>query len=234
MLRCENVTKKYRGKTAVNNLSITIDPGRIYMLLGPNGSGKSTWMKMCAGLVSPTSGTIFFEDREMQIKDKADITYMPTEAYFYSYMTWKDAENYYTDFFPDFSRERFEDLMADFHLDLKEKISKMSTGMMAKGKVALALARESKLCLLDEPLNGIDIIARDQILEAVRAARNARRAFIISSHLVEELEKMSEEAIFMKNGDLYLTGKIPEITARENMSIADLYKEIYKDVEVTC
>ena len=234
MLQCEDIVKKYRGKTAVNHLSLTVQPGRIYMLLGPNGSGKSTWMKMCAGLVSPTSGRILFEGGELGTKAKAHIAYMPTEPYFYSYMTWKDAESYYSDFFEDFDRSRFEELMSDFRLDLKEKISKMSTGMLAKGKVALALARKANFSLLDEPLNGIDIIARDQILEAIRRSTSPERAFIISSHLVEELERMSDEAIFMKNGELYMSGSIAEITAREKMSIADLYKEIYKDVEVTC
>lgn len=230
MLTCENLVKTYRNLRAVDGLTLSLLPGRIYMLLGPNGSGKSTWMKMCAGLIQPTSGELLFEGERITSKAKERISYMPTEPYFYSYMTWKDAENYYADFFRDFSRERFEQLMGDFHLNRKDKISKMSSGMTAKGKVALALARDSHLCLLDEPLNGIDIIARDQILEAIRRAASPQRTFVISSHLVDELEKMSDEAIFMKNGQLVLMGSVPGLREKEQKSLAELYKDIYSDV----
>jgi len=231
MLQCDHLTKKYRGLAAVNDLSLHLEKGKIYALLGPNGSGKSTFMKIAAGLIQPTKGRIRFENTPIGTYSKTHIAYMPTEAYFYSYMTWQDASRYYSDFYQDFDPEYFRKLMQEFHLDLNQKISKMSSGMMAKGKIALALSRNSRLCMLDEPLNGIDIIARDQILAAIKAAASTEKTFLISSHLVDELEAMTDEAIFMKNGSLVLSGNVHELTASHGKSLTELYKEIYYDCQ---
>lgn len=103
---------------------------------------------------------------------------MPTESYFYSYMTWKDAGHYFADFYEDFQPQVYEQLLSAFSLEPKMKISKMSSGMMAKGKAALALSRDASLIMLDEPLNGIDIIARDQILETIQSIALQRKRFL--------------------------------------------------------
>lgn len=231
MLQCSHLIKKYRRKNAVNDLSLHLEKGKIYALLGPNGSGKSTFMKIAAGLIHPTKGHILFENHPIGIYSKAHISYMPTEPYFYSYMTWKDASRYYSDFFQDFDSERFQKIMQEFHLDLNQKISKMSSGMMAKGKIALALSRNCRLCMLDEPLNGIDIIARDQILSAIKTSASPEKTFLISSHLVDELEPMADEVFFIKDGSLVLSGNTRELTASRGKSLTELYKEIYFDCQ---
>ena len=230
MLTCSHLVKKYIQLLAVNDVSLQLEEGKIYMLLGPNGSGKSTWMKIVAGLIHPTSGEILYNNEPIGTETKAHIAYMPTEPYFYSYMTWRDAGHYFRDFYKDFQMDRYESLLAGFHLDPDKKISKMSSGMTAKGKVALALSREAAVILLDEPLNGIDIIARDQILEAIKMYAGPNKMFIISSHLVDELERMSDSAIFMKNGSLERFGDIKERTGASGQSITDMYKEIYSDI----
>lgn len=229
MLQCNHLVKKYRSLCAVNDLTLHLEPGRIYALLGPNGSGKSTFMKIAAGLIQPTSGEIRFENHPIGSYSKAHCTYMPTEAYFYSYMTWKDAGNYYRDFFEDFQMDRYESLIDSFGLSMKQKISKMSSGMTAKGKAALALSRDSRLCMLDEPLNGIDIIARDQILEAIHRYAGGSRSFVISSHLVDELETMADEAIFIKNGSVVLSGTVESLIRQSGKSLTELYKDVYRD-----
>ncbi len=232
MLHCDHLTKKYRSLTAVNDLTLHLKTGRIYALLGPNGSGKSTFMKIAAGLIHPTSGQISFEGHPLDTSSKAHIAYMPTESYFYSYMTWKDASRYYADFYTDFDSDRYQKLMTEFHLDMNQKISKMSSGMMAKGKIALALSRNARLCMLDEPLNGIDIIARDQILAAIKAFSSTDKTFLISSHLVDELETTTDAALFMKNGSLILSGTTEELTRSSRKSLTELYKEIYHDCQM--
>lgn len=229
MLQCTNLVKKYRSLAAVNDLTLHLERGKIYALLGPNGSGKSTFMKIAAGLIQPTSGTILFENQPIGSVSKAHIAYMPTEAYFYSYMTWKDAGNYYRDFFEDFKPERYESLISGFGLELGQKITKMSSGMMAKGKIALALSRNSRLCMLDEPLNGVDIIAQDQILQAIEHYASPERVFVISSHLVDELETLADEAIFIKNGTCVLSGTIEQLTHRAGKPLAEMYKDVYRD-----
>ena len=163
MLKCNNLVKKYMQVTAVDGLNLEICPGKIYALLGPNGSGKSTLMKMIGGLTKPSSGSITLDGEPLNHKTKAKIAYMPTEAYFYNYMSCRDIGKYYQDFFRDFSYDKYIKLLAD--MDLKEnlKAKEMSSGMMAKLKIAVTLSRSSEIVMLDEPLNGIDIIAREKI-----------------------------------------------------------------------
>ncbi|MDD2957558.1 MAG: ABC transporter ATP-binding protein [Lachnospiraceae bacterium] len=230
MLECKNLIKKYRNKAAVDDLSLQLETGRIYALLGPNGSGKTTFMKIAAGLVKPTSGEIFFEQQPIGVFSKSQVAYMPTEAYFYTYMTGKDVGLYYQDFFEDFSMEKYSALLSTMDLDPSQKVSKMSSGMMAKLKIAVTLSRNAKLIMLDEPLNGIDIIARDRIIRTILDSFTPEKTFVLSSHLVDELEKVIDHAIFIKNGRLILEGDAELIRQEHGKSIVDMYKEIYAEV----
>ena len=107
MLQCQNVMKTYGSKVAVSNITTSIEPGKIYALLGSNGSGKTTFMKMVAGLVKPTSGTITFCGQPIGVESKKHIAYMPTESFYYNYMSCKDAGNFYKDFYEDFDENKY-------------------------------------------------------------------------------------------------------------------------------
>lgn len=102
MVECVNLRKKYMTVTAVEDISLNIQAGKMYALLGPNGSGKTTLMKMIAGLTRQTSGTLLYEGQPIGVESKKHIAYMPTESYFYSYMNCLDIGKYYSDFFEDF------------------------------------------------------------------------------------------------------------------------------------
>lgn len=227
MLESKNLVKKYMNKTAVKEISLQIDKGRIYALLGPNGSGKTTFMKMAAGLVKPTSGTITYEGLPIGVQSKAKVAYMPTEPFFYSYMTAKDVGKYYNDFFKDFNFKRYEELLGRMDLELSEKAKTLSSGNAAKLKIAVTLARKAELFMLDEPLNGIDIIARDRIITTILEAATEDTTLLVSSHLVDELEKIIDHAIFIKNGVVELVGDAEELRETRGKSIVELYKEIY-------
>lgn len=227
MLECKEVVKKYITKTAVENITLSILPGKIYALLGPNGSGKTTWMKMVAGLVKPTSGSILFRGEKIGVESKKHIAYMSTEPFYYSFMNIRDVGKYYADFFEDFNITRYEELLQRMELDVKDKAKDLSSGMAAKLKIAATLARKADLYLLDEPLNGIDIIARDHIITTIVEVANDKNAVIMSSHLVDELEKVIDNAIFIKDGTVVLSGDAEKIRIERQKSIVDLYKEIY-------
>ena len=231
MLEANQLMKKYMSVTAVENITLTLETGKIYALLGPNGSGKSTFMKMAAGLIKPTNGSLQFEGNDIGIYSKSHIAYMPTEAYFYSYMTCKDIGKYYNDFFEDFDLDKFNRMLEQMELSQNQKASKMSSGMMAKLKIAVTLCRDAKLIMLDEPLNGIDIIAREKVLNTIIDNFSTDKTFLISSHLVDELEKLVDYAIFIKHGHVELMGQAEELRTTNGKSIVDLYKEIYADCQ---
>ena len=228
MLQCQNVMKKYGGKAAVADITTTIVPGKIYALLGSNGSGKTTFMKMVAGLVKPTSGTITFAGMPIGVETKKHIAYMPTESFYYNYMSCKDAGKFYKDFFEDFDENKYYYLLKEMNLDPDMKVSKMSSGMTAKAKLALTLSRNSSIIMLDEPLNGIDIIAREKVIDTVLKNASPNNAIVMSSHLVDELEKIIDYAIFVRQGEVVMQGDAEELRTRNGMSIVDMYKEIYK------
>ena len=227
MLDSKNVVKRYGGKYAVNDMSVVIEDAHIYGLLGPNGSGKSTWMKMVAGLIVPDDGQITLDGVKIGADTKRHIAYMPTEAYFYSYMKIKDVGKYYADFFEDFDEQQFEKLISEMHLEQSMKVRTLSSGMMAKLKIAVTLSRKAELYLLDEPLNGIDLLARDEVIQTILQNMSEDSSVVISSHLVEELERIIDKAIFMKDGQIVLMGDVEEIRQERGESIVDLYRQIY-------
>ena len=228
VLKCENLVKVYSGCRAVDGLNLELDAGRIYALLGPNGSGKSTFMKMVVGLIKPTEGKIYLDGEEISDKTRARITYMPTENYFYNYMRIKDIASFYKDFYNDFDEDRMYGLLDRMELHFDGKVRNMSTGMLAKLKVAVAVARNSRVILLDEPLNGIDIIAREHVMNTITGYNNEDKIIIVSSHLVDELEHAAGGAVFIKDGRVVMAGNTEDIRSyNDNKSLVDLYKEIY-------
>lgn len=227
MLKCSNLKKKYFNKTAIENITLELEPGRIYALLGPNGSGKTTFMKAVAGLVKPTEGTVLYKNQPIGIISKKEVSYMPTEDYFYPYMTVEDVGKYYQDFFEDFDLAVYKNMLADMGVDLNDRVQKISTGMAAKVRLAAALSRKAKLYLLDEPLNGIDLVARDKIMSTILSVADEDVTIVVSSHLVEELETVVDGVIFIKDGRNVLVGEADDIREEHGKSIADVYRETF-------
>ena len=223
ILECRNLTKAYRGKRAVSNLNVRLEEGKIYGLLGENGSGKTTWMKMMAGLAKPSQGEIFYNGHPLNYMDKNEIAYMATESFYYDYMKVSDVERYYADFFQDFNPQKFKELIARFGLDGQMKARNLSSGMNAKLRIAATLARDAKLCMLDEPLNGVDYKAREDIISILVEEADENRTFVISTHLIEEVESFVEKAIFIKNGELIKLVDLEQERAAGGRSLAEIY-----------
>lgn len=232
MLESIEVTKKFVGKTAVDGITMQLEPGHIYAMLGPNGSGKTTWMKMAAGLIKPTSGQIRYMGQPISVETKNDIAYMSTEPYFYDWMTVGDVGKYYADFFKDFSIDKYDYLLEKMELLKKLKVKSLSSGMMAKLKVAVTMARDAKVYMLDEPLNGIDLLARDSVMNMILMAADERKTLLISSHLVEELESVVDKAIFIKNSKFAGIYDVEALRTEDNMSLADKYRQVFSDVDM--
>lgn len=228
-LQTIKLNKKFSSLCAVKDVDLDLVNGKIYGLLGPNGSGKSTLMKMIAGLFHPTSGSISLNDQPLSNTAKASIAYMPTEPFIYTYMTIKLVGEFYKDFFFDFDMERFKNLIDRMKLTMDLKVANLSTGMISKLKVAATMSRKAKVFMLDEPLNGIDLIARDEIIKAILESMTEDSILLISSHLVDEMENIVDDVIFMNQGQIHLQGNAEAIRQERHMSIVDLYKEVYKN-----
>ncbi len=227
MLESNHVTKKYRRKAANDDLTFSIEPGHIYGLLGPNGSGKSTWMKIASGLIVPDRGEVTLDGVRAGRQTKAHTVYMATEDYFFNYMKIRDVRRYYEDFFDDFETPMFLKQLEEMEFDEDTKVASLSSGMMAKLKIAVTMSRRARVYLLDEPFNGIDLLARDTVVKTILERMSDDSAIIISSHLIEELEKIVDTCIFLKDGRLILMGEIEEIRQQQGCSLIELYKKLY-------
>ncbi len=232
MLESRSITKRFGSKAAVNSISLRLEPGHIYAMLGPNGSGKTTWMKMAAGLIKPTEGDMLFEGAPVGISSRRRIAYMSTEPYFYTWMSIRDVGVYYRDFFDDFSPEKYADLLKKMDLTEDLKTRSLSSGMMAKLKIAVTLARDAAVYMLDEPFNGIDLLARDEIRQSILENAAENKILLLSSHLVEEMETIADQAIYIKNGCLADRVDLEELRDQRGLSMADRYREIYGHQEV--
>ena len=230
MLELKDVVKKYRRRTALrlDGLTLALPEGQTCLLLGPNGSGKTTLMKLAAGLTTPTSGEVKFNGQPIGPESKAHVAYMPTENYFFNYMTIRDAGRYYADFFADFDAAHFARLLSEMELDEKDRIRQLSSGMAAKLRLCLVLSRNADLMMFDEPLNGVDIATRVQVIDAILANRSAGRTMLISTHLVDELEDAVDYAVFLKQGLLVAQGSKAEVCG--GATLKEKYLEIYGHV----
>ena len=220
------LTKAFMGKKAVKDVSLKIRSGSIYGLLGPNGSGKTTWMKMMTGFIKPTQGEVVFDGAPWNYRAKNQVAYMSTEPFYYDFMNIGMVGKYYSDFFEEFDQKKFHDLIAKVGLSEEMKMREISTGMMAKLKVIATLSRKAMLYMLDEPLNGIDLKAREEIIDVILTTVSEKNAVIISTHLIEEIESFIDHAIFMKDGSVIYECYVEEERMRSGRSAADLYREL--------
>lgn len=227
-LQTKNLTKRFGSFKAVNNVSIQLEKGNIYGLLGPNGSGKSTLMKMIAGLFHPTNGVILIDQTPINVNSKNQIAYMSTDAYLYNYMSIKQVGQFHADFYQDFDTKHFNELLKRMSLTPELKVKNLSTGMTSKLKIASTMARKADIYMLDEPLNGIDLIARDEIINAILDTLKEDNILLMSSHLVHEIENIIDCVYFIKNGEIALEGHAETLRDNQNKSIVDLYKEVFR------
>ena len=226
MLECRELTKWFGSKEAVADLTLNLDKGMIYGLLGENGSGKTTWMKMVAGLTKPGRGEILYEGHPIGWRDKAKIAYMATEPFFYDFMKVADVGEYYEAFFDDFDRKKYMETTRTMGLEQDMKVRNLSSGMSAKLKLAATLSRKAELYLLDEPLNGIDYKAREEIISLILEEADGENTFVISTHLLEEVESFIEYAIFIKDGHLADKVNLESERMKSGRSLTELYTDI--------
>lgn len=230
LLKVNNLRKKYLTKTVLDNLNLTLIEGKIYGLLGPNASGKTTLLKLIAGLTQPTAGSFSVNGKQAGIETKQLVSYLPTINHLPRWMTVGNCLSYYQDFFPDFKLKLAEERMEAMGLMPKQKINSLSTGMLGRLKIVLAMSRQAKLYLLDEPFNGLDPISREKVLEMILDSAQEDNSIVIATHIIKEIESIMDEVIFLNEGQVALMGNVDDLRQTRQMSVEELYKEVYGNV----
>ena len=226
MLQANNLSKKYNGRTALDHVNVEMGDGKIYAFLGPNGSGKTTFMKIIASLTKQSEGELLLDGEALSIKSRADVAYLPTETHAYPFMTVGEFGEYYKTFFKDFDEIRYKSWVERMKIPFRTPFKVLSSGMDKKVRVAATLAREAKVLILDEPFNGVDLLAREEIEKMILEVMSDDRTIILSSHLVEEVESYVNFALFFNEGRLLAMEDVEELRSSRGMSITDRYREL--------
>ena len=226
MLQAKNLSKKYKGRTALDHVNVEMGDGKIYAFLGPNGSGKTTFMKIIASLTKQSEGELLLDGKALSIKSRADVAYLPTETHAYPFMTVGEFGEYYKTFFKDFDEIRYKSWVERMKIPFRTPFKVLSSGMDKKVRVAATLAREAKVLILDEPFNGVDLLAREEIEKMILEVMSDNRTIILSSHLVEEVESYVNFALFFNEGRLLAMEDVEELRSSRGMSITDRYREL--------
>lgn len=227
LVSCSGLTKLYGGKVALNNLNLKLERGRIIGLLGPNGSGKTTLIKILSGLLTPNAGTVTISDKPIGIETKKIVSYLPERTYLGEWMNVKQMIEFFTDFYTDFRPETAYDMLERLNINPADKLKTMSKGTREKVQLILVMSREAELYLLDEPIGGVDPAARDYIIKTILSNYSENASVVISTHLISDVEKVLDEVIFIKNGDLVLHKSVDDIREENGKSVDEVFREVF-------
>ncbi len=230
LIVCQGLTKQFGMKKALNQIDLTLGRGRIIGLLGPNGSGKTTWIKILCGLLQPTRGEVFLNGRKPGNYTKSIISYLPDRMYFADWMNASDLLDYFGDFYEDFDRQRAEGMCASLGIQPKDRIKYMSKGTKEKLQLAVVMSRRAQLYLLDEPIAGVDPAARDYILQTILSNYDPSATVIISTHLISDVEKVLDEVVFLKNGEMVCHDTVDHLRETQGKSVDAIFRDIFRTV----
>jgi len=221
VLRAENLVKKYKTRTVVNNVSVEVNQGEIVGLLGPNGAGKTTTFYMTVGLIKPNEGKIFLENEEitalpMYQRAKLGLGYLAQEASVFRKLTVEEnimAVLEMRDYTKQQRKDRVEEMLEEFSLQKVRKSLGMSLsgGERRRTEIARALAIDPKFVLLDEPFAGVDPIAVEEIQSIVSRLKKKNIGILITDHNVDETLSITDRAYLMVDGKLFKSGTAEEL-----------------------
>ena len=219
----DSVTKRYGKNEGLHDLTLGFPAGEVVGILGLNGSGKSTMLKLIAGLLFPTQGTVrLFDDAPRS--SRAKVVYLGETDTLYTWMNPNDAEHFMRGLYDDFDPSRYHELLDALEVP-RRKTKAMSKGERGRLRLAMALARSARLFLLDEPLAGIDLISREKILQSIVREWHTDETILLSTHEVAEAEGLFERVVFLRDGRLALDARAEELR-EQGRSVVQAFREV--------
>lgn len=227
MINIINLNKKYRNKIILDNINLNIEKGKIIGLLGPNGSGKTTLMKILLNITKEDNGEIYINNEKKSEETNKYISFLPDAPFIDKDLSINEARNYFKFFYTDFNDKKFENLINKLNLNLKDKIKNLSKGNIEKLNLILILSRDAKIYILDEPIAGVDIVTRNEILKLIIENISDESTAIISTHLIKDIEHIFDQVMFLKDANIDKIYNVEDIRINKNISVEDLYLEYF-------
>jgi ABC-2 type transport system ATP-binding protein len=215
MIRIENLTFKYKKKAVFTDFDLTVEKGKIVGLLGKNGAGKSTLLYLMTGLLMPQKGRITYNgaDASKRLPSVLCDLFIVSEEFYLPNTSLQQFIKLNAPFYPKFSREQLMENLSHFELDINEKIhlSALSLGQKKKVFMSFALATNTSLLIMDEPTNGLDIPGKSQFKKFIASNMTDERTMIISTHQVQDVEKLIEQVIILDDSKVLLNASTMDI-----------------------
>lgn len=228
LLKCVNLTKRYNHLTALDEINLSIESGKIIGLLGPNGSGKTTLIKLINGLLTPTKGELYIMGNKPGVETKKIVSYLPDNNFLNSWMNAEQIVNLFTEFYDDFRPELAYEMLNKLGVDKTVRLKNLSKGNKEKVCLILIMSRNAKLYVLDEPIAAVDPATRDYIISTIINNYNKDSSVIISTHLISDIEPILDDAIFINNGKIVLHKTVDEIREEHQKSVDELFREVFR------
>ncbi|MDR0325727.1 MAG: ABC transporter ATP-binding protein [Oscillospiraceae bacterium] len=230
ILETRGLEKRFGDRFALNGANMSVPAGQIVGLLGPNASGKTTLLKTVAGLLQPTAGEVRYPaNAEPGPQARATIGFCPDSMAFPRWMRVRDAFTFFEEMYPDYSKQRAGELMRILDLQdvLHTRIRALSKGMRERLVLGLTFSRETKLYLLDEPLDGIDPVGKTKVIDAILALKPEDASILISTHMVKDIERIFDSVHFLSKGRIVFSGGCDEMREERGQTVEQAYLEVF-------
>ena len=225
---CRGLTKHFGSTVALDHVDLNLESGRIIGLLGPNGSGKTTLLKLANGLLVPTEGEILLNGEKPSPNTKAFVSYLPDASYLMDWMNVETLVQMFCDFYEDFSAEKAFSMLDNLSIDRKARLKTLSKGNKEKVQLILAMSRNAKIYLLDEPIGGVDPAARDYIMDTILRNYSEDALVVISTHLIADVERVLDEAVLISSGKIIMHRTVDDIRENEGKSVDEYFREVFR------
>lgn len=226
ILEIKSATKKFGKIKALDKISLKLEKGKVLGLLGPNGTGKTTLLKSIVGLVKLDSGEILIDGKNPSVETKKIVSFLPDSNYLLENLTVKESIKLFNEFYDDFDLEKCHRLITKMNIDKNLKVNQMSKGYVERLNVCLVMSRNAKLFVLDEPIGGVDPLARDMIIDAIIESIG-EGSLIVTTHLIDSLANLFDSVCFIDDGKIILEGNTDELIEEKGKMLEGIYKEIY-------
>ena len=228
VLELKGLTKGYGIKPVLKGIDLTLTGGRIVGLLGPNGVGKTTLIKIIAGLLVPTQGSVTVAGCPIGAESKALVSYLPERTYLADWMQVGDAVELFSDFYADFDPDKAMEMLQRLNVDPAARFKTLSKGTREKVQLVLVMSRKALLYVLDEPIGGVDPAARDYILSTILTNYNENGTILLSTHLISDVESVLDEVVLLKDGQIFLHDSVDHIREERGKSVDGLFREVFQ------
>ncbi len=224
-LNVRHLSKSYGNRPVLQDVSFTLESGQITGLLGPNGAGKSTLIKCINDLLVYEQGEISADGKKRDPSDHLRISCLPEKTYLDLNANGKETLRFFEKFYPDFDRKKACRLMEAMDLDLNQPIKSMSKGMQEKQQLILVLSRKAELYILDEPIGGVDPVARQKILDLILEHSSPEASILISTHMIGEIERILDRALILRHGKIVLDEDADTLRQKQGKSLEQIFVE---------